>query len=148
VHGKVKDIEIPNLEISGIGSTDLAASGRITGLPDVQKAQFNLVIRDFNTSAKDVNSFVPPNTLPTNLQLPAQLSARGTFKGKINDFITNLNVNSSYGAAKVTANFDSKRKNFERYDADAELKNFDLGNPIKTKTLGKSQCAPKSRERA
>jgi len=137
VHGKVKDIEIPNLEISGIGSTDLAASGRITGLPDVQKAQFNLVIRDFNTSAKDVNSFVPPNTLPTNLQLPAQLSARGTFKGKINDFITNLNVNSSYGAAKVTANFDSKRKNFERYDADAELKNFDLGNLIKNKDLGK-----------
>lgn len=137
IRGKVKNIEIPNLEIGGIGSTQLAASGKITGLPDVQTARFNLVIRDFNTSAQDVNTFVPPKTLPANLQLPAQLSARGTFKGKVNDFATNLNINSSYGAAKVTANFDNKRKNYERYDADAELKNFDVGKLIKNKDLGK-----------
>lgn len=137
IRGKVKNIEIPNLEISGIGSTQLAASGKITGLPDVQTARFDLVIRDFNTSAQDVNTFVPPKTLPTNLQLPAQLNARGTFKGKIDDFVTNLNINSSYGAAKVTANFDNKRKNHERYDADAELKNFDVGKLIKNKDLGK-----------
>jgi hypothetical protein len=137
VFGKVKDIEIPNLEISGIGSTKIAASGRITGLPDAENAYFDLVIRDFNTSAKDINSFVPPNTLPTNIQLPQQLAVHGTFKGKINDFITNLNVNSSYGAAKIKANFDNKRKNHEKYDADAELKSFDLGKLIKNKDVGK-----------
>ncbi|HMK06686.1 MAG TPA: AsmA family protein, partial [Flavobacterium sp.] len=121
ISGKVNDIEIPNLEISGIGSTKIAASGRITGLPDAQNAYFDLNIKNFESTAKDINDFVPPNTIPKTIQLPSQLAVRGTFKGKINDFFTNLNVNSSFGNAKVKANFDQKRKGHEKYTADAEL---------------------------
>jgi len=135
--GKVGNFQIPNLEISGIGATKLEASGRITGLPDAKKAYFDLTIRNFQSTAKDINSFIPKNTIPNSIQLPSQLGVRGTFKGKIDDFITNLAVTSSYGNAKVKANFNNQKKNREKYDVDAELNNFNIGALIKNKDVGR-----------
>ena len=137
VFGKVKDIEIPNLEVSGIGMTRIAASGKITGLPDTKNAYFDFTIKNFESSSKDIHSFVPENTIPNTIQLPAALGLRGTFKGKLDDFAINLNLNSSYGNATVKANFNSKVKNHEKYNADAEFRNFDLGKLIKNKDVGR-----------
>src|SRR5690606_2216468 len=88
VDGKVKDLKISNLEISGIGNTRVAASGNIVGLPDMDKARFNLQIKNFQSSAKDINSFVPPGTIPSNIQLPENINLKGSFNGAINNFAT------------------------------------------------------------
>jgi hypothetical protein len=136
VSGKLKQLEIPKLEISGIGTTKIAASGTITGLPDVNKAYFDLNIKEFNSSAKDVAALVPA-TLPNAIQLPAQFSANGNFTGTITNFKTNVNLKSTYGAAKINALFDQRIKNKERYDAQAEFDNFDLGKLIKNDQIGK-----------
>ncbi|RKS25008.1 uncharacterized protein DUF490 [Flavobacterium endophyticum] len=137
VSGKVSDLVIPNLEISGIGTTVIAASGRITGLPDAKKAYFDLKIREFKTSSKDINTFVTEGTLPATIQLPAQLSLNGFFKGAVNNFNTDLNLASSFGKAKVKASFDQRRKNHEKYQADATIDNFDIGKLLKNDSLGK-----------
>lgn len=137
VSGKLNNIAIPNIEISGIGSTRLAGSGKIIGLPDVKTAYFDIAIRDFRSGAKDINGFVPAGSLPENIQLPAQLALKGTFKGTIQNFNTNLALNSSYGNAKVKGIFDQRTKNSERYDGYAELDNFDVGRLIKNDSLGK-----------
>ena len=137
VSGKLNNIAIPNLEISGLGTTRLAASGRIVGLPDVKTAYFDLNIRDLKSGAKDINALVPKGTLPASLQLPSQLALKGTFKGTIQNFNTDLALNSSFGAAKVKGSFDQRVKNRERYDGYAELNNFDVGRLIKNDSLGK-----------
>lgn len=137
VSGKVSDIYIPKLEISGIGTTIVAASGRITGLPDVEKAYFDLKIDQLKSTSKDINMFVPKGTIPANIQLPSQLSLNGFFKGDISNFNTNLNLASSFGKAKIKATFDQRRKNYEKYDADATIDNFDLGKLLKNDSLGK-----------
>lgn len=137
VSGKVSDINIPNLEISGIGTTVIAASGRITGLPDVEKAYFDLKIREFKSSSKDINMFVPAGTIPANIQLPSQLSLNGFFKGTVNNFNTDMNLASSFGKAKIKATFDQRRKNYEKYQADAVIDNFDIGKLLKNDSLGK-----------
>jgi len=137
IYGKVGNITIPNLELSGIGTTRIAASGRIIGLPDAKNAYFDFNIRNLESSSKDINRFVPANTIPNSIQLPSQLAVRGTFKGKVSNFNTNLNVSSSYGRAHVKANFDQTRKNHEKYAANAELNNFDIGKLIKNKDVGK-----------
>jgi cytoskeletal protein CcmA (bactofilin family) len=137
VTGKLKQIEIPKLEISGIGTTKIAASGTITGLPDVNKAYFDLDIKEFRSSAKDLNEFVPKSTIPNNIQLPSQFNIKGKFKGTINYFNTNLILGSSYGGAKINAMFDQRVKNKEKYDAQTELQNFDLGKLLRDKTIGK-----------
>lgn len=137
VMGKVKDLHIPKLEISGIGNTRIAASGNIKGLPDVEKAYFDLNIKNFQSTAKDINAFIPKGTLPTNIQLPASFAAKGFFKGGINNFNTHLALASSYGTAKVKAAFDQRIKNREKYNADVNINNFDIGKLIKNDSVGK-----------
>ncbi|MDP2089557.1 MAG: translocation/assembly module TamB domain-containing protein [Flavobacteriaceae bacterium] len=137
VSGKLKNIEIPNLEMSGIGTTKITASGKITGLPDVKKAYFDLVIKDFQSSSKDLNEFLPKETIPDAIQLPSQLNVKGTFKGTIDNFNTDMSLLSSFGDAKIKATFDQSSKNQEQYDVQTELDNFDFGKLIKNDSIGK-----------
>lgn len=137
INGKLNNIKFPILELSGIGNTRLSASGKITGLPNAEKANFDLIIRNFQSTSNDIYGFVPKSTIPNTIQLPQQLSFNGTFKGTIKDFYTNLKISSSYGSAKIIADFNQKIKNKEIYKADAEFYNFDLGSLIKNKDVGK-----------
>lgn len=137
INGKVKDLRIPNLEISGIGTTKISASGRMTGLPDVDRANFDLNIKNFQSSAKDIYGFVPPGTIPDNIQLPSYMNLKGAFKGGINNFFTDLNLITSFGGAKVKANFDQRVKNQEKYQAYIEANNLDAGKFIKNDSIGK-----------
>jgi hypothetical protein len=137
VTGKLNDLKIPKFEISGIGQTKIASSGSIKGLPDVNKAYFDLNITNFETSAKDIATFVPKETIPNTIQLPALFNVKGNFKGTINNFATDLVMGSSFGKAKINAQYDQSRKNNEKYNAQTELENFDLGKLIKDNTIGK-----------
>ncbi|MFV8370718.1 translocation/assembly module TamB domain-containing protein [Flavobacterium sp. LB2R40] len=137
VTGKLNNIEFPSIEISGIGTTKVAAAGSIIGLPDVNKAYFDLNIKDLQSGAKDFVGFLPKGTIPNSIQLPSKFSAKGIFKGTIANFNTNMNITSSFGNAKIKATFDQSRKNNEKYDAQTELTNFDLGKFIKNDSIGK-----------
>jgi len=137
INGRLSNMVVPNIEISGIGSSKLAASGKIVGLPDMSKTTFDLLIREFRTSAKDINVLAPKGTIPNNLQLPSKIALRGVFKGSIQYFNTNLILNSSLGNANIKGSFDQRIKNREKYDAIAELDNFDIGQLIKNDSVGK-----------
>jgi hypothetical protein len=137
ISGTLNDIRFPNFAISGIGSTSISARGRITGLPDVNKAYFDVTINNFRSTAKDINSLVPAGTIPENISLPPVLALSGTAKGAVKNFNTNLNLVSSYGNAKVKAYFDQRVKNREKYDADIALNEFNIGKLIKNDSLGK-----------
>lgn len=137
VYGKVSDIRFPQLEISGIGNTRISGSGRITGLPDVNKAYFDVTIKNFRSTAADINRFVPSGTIPNNISLPTVFALSGTFKGAVKNFNTNLNLVSSYGNARIKADFDRRFKNREKYNADVALADFYIGRLIKNDSIGK-----------
>ncbi|MCV9926589.1 translocation/assembly module TamB domain-containing protein [Flavobacterium sp. LS1R49] len=137
VNGKIKDLIISQFEISGIGTTKVSVSGKITGLPDAQKAYYDLDIRNFVSSSKDVISFVPAGTIPKNIQLPSQFNLKGKFKGSVSNFKTNLALNGSFGNAKIDALFDQRIKKSEKYDATISFSDFDLGKLIKNDSIGR-----------
>ncbi|WP_281336487.1 translocation/assembly module TamB domain-containing protein [Flavobacterium eburneipallidum] len=137
LNGKIKDLTIPYFQIQGIGSTKISVSGKIKGLPDVEKAFFDLDIKNLTTSSKDIISFVPANTLPKTIRLPEQLQLKGNFKGGIANFKTKLALNSNYGKANVDALFDNSVKNREKYDATISFQDFNLGRLIQNDSLGK-----------
>lgn len=137
VNGKVKDLNIPQFEMSGIGTTKVSLSGKIKGLPDAQKSYFDLDIKKLSSTAKDINSFVPAGTIPATIQLPSQLNLNGKFKGSVQNFKTNLALNSSFGNAKVDGMFDQRVKNKEIYDASVSFSDLDLGRLIKNDSIGK-----------
>lgn len=137
VNGKVKDLNISKFEMSGIGSTRVSLSGKIAGLPDAQKAYYDLNIKNISSTAKDINMFVPAGTIPKNIQLPSQLNLQGKFKGSVQNFKTNLALKSSFGNAKVDALFDQRIKKREKYDATVYLLDFNVGRLIKNDSIGK-----------
>ncbi|TDX14366.1 translocation/assembly module TamB [Flavobacterium sp. S87F.05.LMB.W.Kidney.N] len=137
VNGKVKDLNISKFEMSGIGSTKVSLSGKIAGLPDAQKAYYDLNIKNISSTAKDINMFVPAGTIPKNIQLPSQLNLQGKFKGSVQNFKTNLALKSSFGNAKVDALFDQRLKKREKYDATVYLLDFNVGRLIKNDSIGK-----------
>jgi hypothetical protein len=136
ISGKVNDFKIPNLELSGIGTTKIVASGTVTGLPDVQKMNLVLDLKNFESSAKDLNDFLPSGTIPNNIQLPNTFSISGKFNGGLNNFKTDLKLKTSSGNATVKALFDRRRKNAERYDAIVNLNRFDLGRLLRNDSIG------------
>lgn len=137
IKGKLDDLKIQKFNASGIGNTKVNLNGTIKGLPNVDNSIFNLVILNFESSAKDIYAFTPKNTIPNTIQLPEKFNVKGNFKGSINAFETNLELKSSLGNAIVEATFDQTRKNNEKYIADASVENFDLGKFIRNNQFGK-----------
>jgi hypothetical protein len=137
IFGKLNEIQIPSIAISGLGNTKIVGSGSIIGLSDTDKAYFDFHIKELASTAKDINTFLPKKTIPNSINLPASFNATGTFKGTINNFATDLILKSSFGPAKLKALFDQRLKNKEKYNVKTELNNFDLGKLIKNNSFGK-----------
>ncbi|MEO0059967.1 MAG: hypothetical protein RLZZ312_1614, partial [Bacteroidota bacterium] len=136
--GKISDLQIPNFELSGIGKTTVSMSGKIIGLPDFKKSFFDLKVKNIQTTANDFNDFVPKNTIPKNISIPKKIILKADFFGKIDDFKTNLKLFSSLGNVFISnARFNNQRKNNEKYVAQTEFFDFDLGKLINNKSLGK-----------
>ncbi|WP_166920060.1 translocation/assembly module TamB domain-containing protein [Flavobacterium poyangense] len=137
LNGEVNDLTINQFEMSGLGTTKVSLSGKIKGMPNTDKAYFDLNIKKMSSSSKDIASFVPKGTIPNNIQLPPQFNVQGKFKGAVQNFKTNLTLNSSYGNAKVDALFDQRIKKAEKYDASIYLLDFNLGRLIKNDSVGR-----------
>ena len=135
--GKIDDLSFPYFEVSGIGSTRLAASGRITGLPDMNKAYFDINIQDLKSTSKDIYAFLPKGTIPNTIEIPQQIDLKGKFNGAVNNFQTDIVLNSSFGSAKAKGFFDQRQKDHEKYDMNVSLLNFDVGRLIKNDSLGR-----------
>ncbi|TZF83303.1 translocation/assembly module TamB [Pedobacter sp. BS3] len=144
VNGQVKNLNIPSIELSGFRNTHVKGAAKIKGLPDVNKAYFDVRIDDLTTQSSDLLTFVPAGTIPANIRLPQALQLQGTFKGGISNFTTNLNLHSSYGSARTIASYNASRKGHESYKATVNLFNFDVGRLIKQeKTVGRVTLAAK-----
>jgi hypothetical protein len=131
VTGKVKDLMVSDMIISGFRNTNVRASARIKGLPDMNRAYFDVKIAELNTGRSDLFALAPPGSIPSNISIPQSLSLSGTFRGTTSVFNTNLKLNSSYGSANAVAVYDSRTAGRERYKADIRLNTFEVGRLIK-----------------
>ena len=128
VSGQVNNLRIPNIEISGFGNTYVKASATMRGLPDVEKAYFDLTINDFRTTRTDIARLVPKGTIPPNVSVPENMDLKGTFKGTMKTFNTKMALRSSYGAVDLVAAMKSgKRKGSETYSANIKANNLNVG---------------------
>jgi len=128
VFGKVSDLHIPSLEIAGLSNTHIKASANMKGLPNMNKAYFDLTIADFNTSRSDIYKLVSPSMIPSSVSLPENLNLRGSFKGSMNNFSTKMGLRTSLGALDLTAvmkNGNSKQN--ASYSANVKVNNLNAG---------------------
>ncbi|MCC8423935.1 translocation/assembly module TamB domain-containing protein [Mucilaginibacter sp. UR6-11] len=128
VDGQVNNLNIPYLEIRGLHNTHIKASARLKGLPDLNKAYFDVNIADFNTSAADIAKLVPAGTIPASISIPASMNLKGNFKGGMRNFNTKLNLRSTYGAADLTASMkNGSSKTGAVYAVNIKANNLNVG---------------------
>jgi len=140
VNGRVDNLNIPNIEFSTLDQTQLHASGRIKGLPDVDKLFMDLQVKNFRTGKRDLDRLIAKSMLPDSIDLPGQLTLNGVFKGGLNQFNTDMHLNSSIGNAKLRANYSAAKDT--TYDADLSIQNVNVGHLMKMdSTLGKISFA-------
>ena len=137
VTGKVNDLNIQKLILKGLGSTDINASGTITGLPDPKKVNADLTITRFQTTRKDLVSFLPKGALPANITLPENLAASGSVKGGMAALATNLRITSNLGNATIKGtlvNITDKIR--AKYDMVLSAQSLQLGTLMQNAELG------------
>ena len=132
VTGQLKNLQIPYLEIGGVGNTSLAASGTIKGLPDAKKAYYDISLSRLKTSRTDLYRLIPAKSFPENLRIPESISATGKFRGSANSFFVQLHAETSNGVADVRGTLDLNHKT---YDLVADTRSVDLGYILKQDSL-------------
>ena len=126
IKGYVKDLTIPQFEVSGYGNLIVKMSGTIKGLPDVNKSVFNLNIAQISASKNDILPFIPSKEL-ANFRLPDNLVLKGFFKGGIKDFNTDLALTTNRGNVKVTGGMHPRTP----YSVKAVVDKLNLGYLLK-----------------
>jgi translocation and assembly module TamB len=137
ITGHVNNLNFQKLILRGLSATDINATGVIKGLPDPKKLYADLNINKFQSSKKDLLSFLPPNTLPANITLPESLSASGRIKGGMNNLYTDVTINTSSGGAKITGTLiNITDQNKASYDIAVNARSLQLGTLMQNPQLG------------
>lgn len=134
--GKINDLLIQNLQVSGLDQLKLDANGRIQNAMNPEQLKFDLNIGEASSSSKTIYNLVPKNTIPSTITLPSYFSIKGRAKGSTEVIDANLKLTSTLGNTDVLANLDLRRKNHEIYDVKANLKDLKIGTIIQNKDLG------------
>ncbi|MFV0230555.1 translocation/assembly module TamB [Empedobacter falsenii] len=137
VKGKVNDLFINNLQVSGLDDLEVSASGRVKNAMNPTKLFYDLNIKNFSTSSKTIYNLVPKNIIPNNIRIPSKLSVKGKAKGTTKLINTQLTINSTLGNAKIDAIVDMLKKDAEKYNVKAEVQHLDVGTLISNKDIGK-----------
>lgn len=134
--GKVDDLLIQNLEVSGLDDLKLSASGKIKNATNPDQLYYDLNIRNLSSSSKIIEKLVPKNTLPENINIPSKFSLNGTAKGTTEIIDTKLNLKSTSGNANLVAQVDMRQKDNEKFDVIADLQKLNIGQIISNPDLG------------
>ncbi len=132
--GRIADLQVAALQISGLKDTRIDISGRLRGLPDMNKLGAELSIKNISSSQKDIALFVPAGTLPQNITLPSQMNISGKLNGNTGKLTTNLLLKTSLGNASIEGTMEQiADPNKSVYDLQLSATLLDLGTILQDK---------------
>lgn len=131
VTGRMDALDLKQLYLSGLGSTEVNVRGTIYGMPDPNKLSYNLNIARLQSSRSDIETLLPPATL-AQIRLPDRFGLTGTVSGTTTAYKPNLLLMSSDGNASVKGLVDMSRgTGRERYDLAVKTQALNLGRILK-----------------
>lgn len=140
VTGTVSDMTIKDMDVR-TSQTHINTNGTIKGLTDVNNTVFNLQINNLTTSIEDYNNLnlgtlVPEMNLPDMLARLGVVDVLGVFKGKINEFSSQLLISTDLGSVDLTAQAQPVGENLTKYIADITSPHLNVGHLIDNSMLG------------
>ncbi len=135
--GLLSAIEIKNLYLAGLDNTIIHADGLLTGLPDPDKLQYTLNLKEVSTTEIDLRPFIP-DSVRMNFNIPQYVSIKGQITGGIYHYTPNIFVHTSIGDLGINGILNLKPEGNETYDLNITTGNLNLGNMLKMdSTIGK-----------
>lgn len=143
--GRLDDLQIPNLEIQALDQTRLSASAHIKGLPDTERLNMNLDLRELTTGKADLDRLIAPSLLPDSIEFPEKIHLTGTFTGGLQQFQTDMQLQTSIGDASLAADLQTTNQDTV-YNAQLSITDIDIGSLMKMdSTLGRISFAAQAR---
>ncbi len=87
VKGKLANLRVDDLYISGGRNTIIDITGNIKGLPNISQTLFDVKVSKLQTNPEDFKKLVPYIKLPAALSKSGNTSFKGTYFGFYNDFV-------------------------------------------------------------
>jgi hypothetical protein len=136
ISGRLDNITATNLMASAGANTKISLNGHITGLPNALGANYDVDIKNAQSTRDDLNRFLK-NTLPVSISIPPDFSVSGQVKGSIENATADLILQSSYGNIDINAALKITEQDTQ-YSAKINLMNVNVGHILKdTSLLGK-----------
>src|SRR5690606_29795427 len=132
LNGSLADLNIPKFRVSTLDDTYLNVSGNVKNAMDPASLFANITIEDLRSSNRDLNRLIAKSMLPPDIDIPASIRLRGKFNGGMNNFRTNMALNTSVGNADLAANYIASRDT--SYSAKINIQNLDVGSFMKNDT--------------
>src|SRR5690606_14428848 len=123
--GSISNLTISKLIVSTLNDTYVNVSGNVKNAMDPEKLLIDLNIANLRTSNRDISRLVAKSMLPPDIEIPSSIQIRGKVKGGMNNFNTNMVLNSSAGDASLIANYIAGRDT--SYLANINVQDFDIG---------------------
>ena len=130
INGRINNLKGKNIRFKTAKNTQLKTDFHIIGLPEGETAFFNFPNLNLISTREDIQQMAA-SYIPVSIEIPDEIGAYIAFKGKINDFITSIKMNSSIGKAWLEATVDKD----EKFNANLNLENLDLGVLLKNKKM-------------
>ena len=145
VSGTVNKLRIAPTSISGFDQAKLDFQGQITGLPNVNKASFNVNVSSLFITKKDLLKIAPKDLIPNSIELPQRVAITGKINGKISNLLLDAKLKSDLGNASFKGKLVniSASKN-QQYEGLITFQGFEMGKFLKqTEQIGRISLSAK-----
>lgn len=138
MNGYLNALLIQNFAARGLHGTDIALNGRLNGLPDQNKINYDLNILKLRSTYKDIEPFLT-DSVKMLVNVPEWFMVNGHISGTTLDYRPNVKIRTSDGDATVDgALLMSPGEGKEKYNIVFSTKELNIGKIIRQDSvLGK-----------
>lgn len=133
--GTVTDMKATQLNVSVL-HTSFIGDAHITGLPDVNKALFEVSATKLKTTGNDLNALIPQTKTDAVAWHDLHtIEYMGTYTGHVDDFYTKGHLQTNMGSVRVDINMNFKEK-IASYKGQIETQQLQLGQLLHQQDIG------------
>jgi hypothetical protein len=135
LNGRLNALTIQNFTANGLNGTAIAMNGKLNGLPDQNKINYDFNVRQLKSTYKDISPFLT-DSVKMMVRIPDWFMANGHISGTTLDYRPNMAIKTSDGNATVAGFLlMSPGTGKEKYDLALSLKELNLGKILRKDTL-------------
>lgn len=133
--GRLDNIQVQQLQVSGLKGTNIAVSGNIKNAMDPDKLFADLNINRFATTRTDVMALLPAGTVPPNIRIPNNMSLTGKYTGTMTAFDARADIRTSVGNLNAVVDMNPGPAGREPFSATVSTNRIDMAQ-LFTDSLG------------